>query len=987
MGPPVDFDQDPVAAAPPISVNDPAHAKPDPSPTVPQQAGNQAVQRNRNQAPPAPDKKNPPDAQDFTPSPLDEALTAGKSAVELLELVQSTLLPAYRRAVDAMDPIAALELARHMVGSIKLAEGGERVVQRSVPADNDYHRFLGSTPNHPDESEDAIASKFALLEIYQAQLLATLPFLQLKLAVDISPQMFHDRPVLGQYTLPQLGADPDAYLVNEAGTTVELLSVVKQIQGISGARPGTSPLLTTAQSEQIVGLIECWRSRPVNFAFLASSLTELGIWQAVGAVQGKSGKTLEQTNSAVLAQVKETGALADVGELDTESLRHLFGFDTNPMYPEFGPPTIDDDTAMKIFEKLRDAAPDARGPLIRQIKGMGELDHFCDHLPWKYVQAVHESVLPFDAEAAAMLVPFFSGKGGGESMHKIYMDKVDDRIKEGHSVRAYGWFLLDFLHNAFTAGFEHEYSEAYDARSQGWITDDQFHSAAGKALGKAAVITVASAMTGGAAGEFSEGLAAGLGASKSAAQVIGGAAGGFAGGIGGHLSGDVYDQLLSGKKGFDSFGDYMKSGALGGVIGTVTAGISVGAGKYLPSRFARPVDTFAESYPGMGKVLESIRSSGLRGGCAVRMKVADLLDLMGSGFGGPGTPGAFAHAGAYSDVRGMPLDTEVLVQMRPIRPLTDSAQMSSIGSKTIAGETGAVAQAPHAETGGPFVEIEKVEVAEPDPATQVSTGKSVVEDESVQASVMEPETGVSDLKPQPDAPSAAGSAPAEQIQRLQAESEQLSTQAKVEEPRVKAAKNKLAAAERKVSNLSDDIIGRRKYDKAVFERNPHLKEELDQANIRLEAAKTERAQAEKEYVAVKSQQDLRYHQIRENRAEVQRLSRPELELSPTERGRVNELRVLKEEGLLGTKRPFTVRDPKTREFETTIPDGVRENGRTVDVKDVAELSETQQLRLQRVVSEMHGQKPEIITGNNTKVPPDMRLHYLIRQRPDLGPQR
>jgi len=111
-----------------------------------------------------------------------------------------------------------------------------------------------------------------------------------------------------------------------------------------------------------------------------------------------------------------------------------------------------------------------------------------------------------------------------------------------------------------------------------------------------------------------------------------------------------------------------------------------------------------------------------------------------------------------------------------------------------------------------------------------------------------------------------------------------------------------------------------------------------------------------------------------------------LEPATTERGRVNEERVLREEGLLGIKKEFTLRDPKTGEIATTIPDAVRPNGRTVDVKDVAELSETQQLRLQREVSRRSGQKAEIITGTKTKVPAQMERDYLIRRRRDLGPQ-
>lgn len=71
----------------------------------------------------------------------------------------------------------------------------------------------------------------------------------------------------------------------------------------------------------------------------------------------------------------------------------------------------------------------------------------------------------------------------------------------------------------------------------------------------------------------------------------------------------------------------------------------------------------------------------------------------------------------------------------------------------------------------------------------------------------------------------------------------------------------------------------------------------------------------------------------------------------------------------------------------TIPDAVRPEGRTVDVKDVAKLSETQQLRLQREYSRQRGQKPEIITGKYTEVSKEMEDNYIIRRRPDLGPPK
>jgi hypothetical protein len=206
--------------------------------------------------------------------------------------------------------------------------------------------------------------------------------------------------------------------------------------------------------------------------------------------------------------------------------------------------------------------------------------------------------------------------------------------------------------------------------------------------------------------------------------------GGFASGVGGHQAGDVYDQLLGGKQGWGGLGDYMQSGALGGAMGTVLAGVSVAGGKYLPASAQRTVDVYAERFPRMRAVLEDIRASGFRSGSAVRMKVADLIDLLGSGFGGPGSPGAFAYAGA-GDVRALPPDTEIAVRMRPLRPLTRPMQMSSVeGGNEGGAKSGGLPAGDSANAAGepappglaedPVVAVEQVEVAA-DPAALAPT--------------------------------------------------------------------------------------------------------------------------------------------------------------------------------------------------------------------------------------------------------------------------
>ena len=79
-------------------------------------------------------------------------------------------------------------------------------------------------------------------------------------------------------------------------------------------------------------------------------------------------------------------------------------------------------------------------------------------------------------------------------------------------------------------------------------------------------------------------------------------------------------------------------------------------------------------------------------------------------------------------------------------------------------------------------------------------------------------------------------------------------------------------------------------------------------------------------------------------------------------------------------------DPKTGKVGTTIPDGVRPNGTTVEVKDVKKLSDSSQLRRQSEISRQSGQKGEVITGTNSKVSKTVQDRMRVRRREDIGPQ-
>jgi hypothetical protein len=654
---------------------------------------------------------------------LEEEIGSAERAIELLTVARSTFLPGYRKAVDSLAVGAALELATHVVSMVKSATQARDDLQAATK--HGAGAAMVSLPDGAlDDSPAAASARYAdavgLAGALSAQLLA----LEAELAVQLSPQMFRGRNVLVREVKPPLGNDPVGYLASEAGATIELLGTIVRIQRLTGADDTQCPALDDKQRGDVAALVEPWKGRPVNLAFLRVVLTDLGVWDQVATTKGPTGKTLEATAKKSEAQGLQTGMLADVGEFDADEVAAKL--------PEAGDEVdigglgeLTDRNAVGIFEKVAGAAPNARGAIIRQLAGMNRLSVLCNHLPWKAVEDLANVISPHDPEAAAMLAPYYQGKGGGESLHKVYMDQVDENLAEDSTldtVQAFGWFFLDFVHNAFTGGFLHEYSAAYDAHEAGLITDNQFSSAATKALGKAAAIIAVSAITGGVAGEFATGVAAPL-VGKSAATIIGGGVGGFTSGVAGHFTGDVYDQMLNGKQGFDGVDQYMQSGALGGLMGVAVAGVSLAGASYFPKSAMRTADLYAQRFPTMMRALENVRRVGVGQGTFVRLKVSELIELINSGMGGPGGPNAFALADGI-DIRYLPGDTEVTATLRPLDDLNRPMQMSGNGktsgtgsSNGTGGDDGTGGKTTSSPEGEPattqVIAVDKVDLAEP----------------------------------------------------------------------------------------------------------------------------------------------------------------------------------------------------------------------------------------------------------------------------------
>jgi hypothetical protein len=266
----------------------------------------------------------------------------------------------------------------------------------------------------------------------------------------------------------------------------------------------------------------------------------------------------------------------------------------------------------------------------------------------------------------------------------------------------------------------------------------------------------------------------------------------------------------------------------------------------------------------------------------------------------------------------------------------------------------------------------------------------------------DPDAAVSGGQKQPDpigaakpsTPTTFKSAKEDLIEQLRTENRRLSTLARADEPASKTVRESIDRLRKESSRLATEIAtDEKKYNRATLARNPGLKPQFDRVQklrTNLETTNATLKSAEKELDALTAKQAPLREEMRKNREEIDRLNKPDRELDPKERGRVNEVRALKDEGLdKQTKVAITAQDPDTREWVTTIPDAMLDNGATVDVKDVNSLSETQQLRVQRSISNRRRpfQKPVIITGEHTYVPDEMKRNYIIIRKTYLGPQK
>lgn len=546
---------------------------------------------------------------------MNRAMRAVDEANAARESVEQLLLPAFQNAVDAADPVGALELATALVSAARIYR--ENLAKAQQLAERyDPTRFVTSTPDEagpvssagassntplgppfepaPDPVPEALARYPALatsepavedtiagpsvidfglhtdlLTELDAALDAVDRF-ELEVLVGVTPTEFRGDLVVGSRPIPRHDDALEA-ITREAATTVDLLWTVEAVRGLVEAGDGES-------LRRAVDLVEPWKSRPLNLLFVLQVLRAEGLTERLSTVESSSGRTLGDLHSVGQETGRTFGVTADVGAYEQGRAEELLS-------RSLGDWAITDEDAMSVFEMWTTATRPARLAILERLDKRGLLIPLCENLPGLAVRAMFEDIQQRGLNAPAVqykLMDYLSEQAGGQTATEVYEAAIMENIEEGDYVSGYLWTLLNVSHSALTFGFKDIHDQAYVARREGRITSDEYWSTTTKAAGRTAALLAVSTLSGGAAGGFAEGVALGRGATASTASLISGGAGGAVSGIATQFSADVYDQALLGREGFSNLGDYGLAAGLGAGSGLATPALGRAGSRYLP---------------------------------------------------------------------------------------------------------------------------------------------------------------------------------------------------------------------------------------------------------------------------------------------------------------------------------------------------------------------------------------------------------------------
>ena len=562
------------------------------------------------------------DTEDASAAPSPAEIQITRALVQLglthLQILQTTLLEAYQRAVAAMDAPGAHDLALQIVSVLAQVEQACDTVEA-----------------WPELAPLRAELKSAWLQAVS------------ELAMQMSPQFLGGTLVAAAPEPParahvvHLGA---ALVAREASRVLALLEAAERIT--SYVMPAEGHASEPAQpGDQLLALAELERfaSRPIDALFLVAMLKRTGVWPELAPARGGDGRTAAQVLGHVQAQAAETGATVELGaKWNAQEATDALSYSLTDW-------AVTDEEAARVVEMLEAASPQGRAALIKQLHRQGLLERLTANVGWHSLQQIGETLN--DPEAEALLAPHYEGKGGVPSSHELLMAQVDRNLEEGgalDTIQAGLWYLLDASLDTLSLGGKASIDRAHEARDAGLISEDAYWAEANQAMLRAAAVGTAAALTGGAAGAGAEGAALALGAGEGGAALIGAAAGGAVGNVGARFTGDLYDQSFNGKESFDSFAIYAQDFASGGLFGAALAPVGLHGAKHLPASARTMAQTYAVHHPHLIPMLEAARAAGVGAAFRVRMTVREWLDLSGSG---PGGSGGFGGAGSFGGLQ------------------------------------------------------------------------------------------------------------------------------------------------------------------------------------------------------------------------------------------------------------------------------------------------------------------------------------------------
>lgn len=511
-----------------------------------------------------------------------------QAAIVDVNLIPSTLLPAYASARDALDPGALQAIAADMLGKYQDAVGVRDQIQPIVDPATAGHAAHAALPETPESLADR-----AVLGPALAGLEAALAVAESRLASGLGPTRFQGHDLSGGVAPVRIARHAHLTvprLLREAINTGELVAAVAEIRDLlPGAAlatmSATSMPMDADTARAIADRLAPFASRPVHFAFIKSALAKLGLWAQVEHATSSEGRSLGQIDQRATAQAERFGAGADLGRYDADRVIGLLK--PKSIGPDETRYEVTASSAAKIVEAVGEIEdPDGRSAALKDLDARGVLDAIAELAPPAHVQRLHDGLPPTGAaHVKSLMRRHFQGR-----------DTTDNSLGA-----MLGDGILHSAGNLLTFGFLDEHDAAYRQMKAGEITEADYRQATRKALLRAGVVGAASYATGGAAGSYAAGLTASLAArgiaGRVAANTLTGAAAGSASAVGGRVGSDAVSGEVS------STGDYGRDALLGGAIGGgLGAGLTtVGAAgaKFLPEGVKTPLHRLAERFPSL----------------------------------------------------------------------------------------------------------------------------------------------------------------------------------------------------------------------------------------------------------------------------------------------------------------------------------------------------------------------------------------------------